>query len=381
MILDDLAPEAITEDVLQRLIQSQIAESYSVEYKQTLYGGSDADKRELLKDVSALANSRGGHIVFGMRERAGLPQELVGLADDRDASIQRIENLCRDCIQPRITGLRPVQVPLAAGNWALVLRVPRSWNRPHRVAYQTWTKYFLRNAAGVHEASVDELRELFTDATTREARASAFVSERVNLIEDRQAPITIRDGARVILHIVPFGALAGEYQIDLTKSVECGRFAPIGTTGYNYGFNLYGLITYRNVQENGYTQVFRNGIVETVGTDIGSLGNGQLGIHGFSLGKAISRAVESYVLGYAAVEVPPPVSVFVTLTGTYGIPVVCGDGDGQPLPVPRVRLPEVTLTSFGPGYQGALRPIMNAIWNAGGAPQCSIFHDDGRWTP
>ena len=381
MILDELAPEAIDERCLLQLIEHQVPEGYPVEYKLELYGNSDQDKRELLKDISSFANHRGGHIVFGMREDDRLPKELIGIEGDSDQSVQRLLSFCRDCIQPRIIGLTPIVVPLSNGRWAIALRIPRSWNKPHRATFQNWTKYFIRNATGAHEASVEELRDLFTEGLTREARATSFVAERVARIEANQAPIAIAHGGRVILRVLPFAAFSGDIIADLDRARNSGHFAPIGSSGCNPSYNLYGLMTYRSVAENGYLQLFRNGAVETVNTGlIQKLGNGDRGIHGFTLAQSITNAVRDYVRGYIALDIAPPVSIFVTLTGVQGFRIVCGDENSHPLREPEFRLPTVTMNSFESGHQGALRPIVDAIWNAGGMRRCANFHDDGRWT-
>src|SRR5947208_12664782 len=96
----------ISEADLLQLKDNQIAEGLLYEYKLQTYGRSDDDKREALKDVTAFANSAGGHIVIGMDEQQGLPADLVGITVDADEEIRRLDNLFRDSVEPRIIGLR-----------------------------------------------------------------------------------------------------------------------------------------------------------------------------------------------------------------------------------------------------------------------------------
>src|SRR6266699_2250003 len=91
--------QRISELDLKQLIENEVAEGLMVEYKRDLYGPSD--KREALKDISSFSNTAGGHIIIGMEEAAGLPINLVGVEGDLDKEIQRLENLLRDCIEPR----------------------------------------------------------------------------------------------------------------------------------------------------------------------------------------------------------------------------------------------------------------------------------------
>ena len=46
-----------------------MAESRYLDYKERLPGDSDEDKRELLADVTAFANTAGGDLLYGVRER------------------------------------------------------------------------------------------------------------------------------------------------------------------------------------------------------------------------------------------------------------------------------------------------------------------------
>ena len=48
----------LDEDVLRSLIRNGVPEGLSIEYKSEPYGGKDDEKKEFLKDLSALANSR-----------------------------------------------------------------------------------------------------------------------------------------------------------------------------------------------------------------------------------------------------------------------------------------------------------------------------------
>lgn len=56
----------LQEQDLQRLVNDEVQERDSVEYKRDMYGNSDDDKREMLKDIASMANHRGGYIVVGV---------------------------------------------------------------------------------------------------------------------------------------------------------------------------------------------------------------------------------------------------------------------------------------------------------------------------
>ena len=52
--------DQITADDLQALIDAQAPEKRTLDYKATLPGNADADKKEFLADVSSFANAAGG---------------------------------------------------------------------------------------------------------------------------------------------------------------------------------------------------------------------------------------------------------------------------------------------------------------------------------
>src|SRR3712207_5341551 len=49
-------------------LQQRIGENLTLDYKRELSTSSDRDRAELCKDVSALANSQGGMIIYGVDE-------------------------------------------------------------------------------------------------------------------------------------------------------------------------------------------------------------------------------------------------------------------------------------------------------------------------
>lgn len=60
--------DEITEEDLQALIDNSVLESKSIEYKQSLPGNSDSEKKEFLADVSSFANASGGDLIYGIIE-------------------------------------------------------------------------------------------------------------------------------------------------------------------------------------------------------------------------------------------------------------------------------------------------------------------------
>jgi predicted HTH transcriptional regulator len=136
MALQHLSVDQITEAQLQRLIDGRASETRDIEYKRDSYSNADRDHAEFLADISSFANTAGGDLVVGMAATNGVPTGFAPIAVDPDTAILRLENIARSGLQPRILNLAMRAVPLATGDCALVIRVPRSYNPPHRIVRQ-----------------------------------------------------------------------------------------------------------------------------------------------------------------------------------------------------------------------------------------------------
>ena len=93
----------IDEAAIDSLLENEVSESTTIEYKSALPGSTDSEKKEFLADVSAFANTRGGDLIFGIIEEGGIPKEVPGVRFvDADADVRRLESLMRDGTNPRI---------------------------------------------------------------------------------------------------------------------------------------------------------------------------------------------------------------------------------------------------------------------------------------
>jgi predicted HTH transcriptional regulator len=170
MGLAEMNFDAIASSDIERLISEGTAEGIAIEYKRDMYGTSDGDKREYLKDVSSLANTFGGHLVIGLDEVGGVPTAITSIVKNGDLELQRLESLARDALEPRILGVRMRAIP-HNGGYVFLIRVPRSWNGPHRVSFKGSTRFFGRTSSGAYELSVEELRSRFNASATAIERA------------------------------------------------------------------------------------------------------------------------------------------------------------------------------------------------------------------
>jgi predicted HTH transcriptional regulator len=180
--LDELASEHILS-----LLQNEMPEQKTLDYKQGLPGGGEGARKEFLADVSSFANASGGDLVFGIAERrsgddkaTGLPGEIHDLAlGNPSADCARLENIIRDGVQPRIPGIQIKAVAVEGHGCVLVVRIPRSWIGPHMVAFGNASRFFSRNNAGKYQLDVQQIGEAFTTQRTLGERLRNWRADRI----------------------------------------------------------------------------------------------------------------------------------------------------------------------------------------------------------
>ena len=389
MSLGNLNFDDISVNDLNELINVGVPEGLNIDYKRDLYGNSDNDKKELLKDISSFANSFGGHLIIGIEEANGIPIEISGLQNiNPDTEIQRIENLTRDGIEPRITGLKIKSIQLDSGNHVLVIRIPRSWNPPHRVSARNINKFYVRNSGGTHEVSVEELRSLFNLSASVHDRIHSFRRERLSILSADEGPMRIGHEGRLVLHIIPFSAFGHSHSLDVRQICDQHlSFRPISSQGMNYQYNFDGVINYRGGDVcYGYTQIFRNGIVEATKAEIMRNHEGQKIIPSLVFDQSIFEVLPGYLNGLQLLDVPSPLAVMISLQEISGSLLgVGGNIWGLNGPVPfkssELLLPEIIIEDYGTeqDYQRVMRPAFDVLWNSAGYASSRYFNDDNLW--
>src|ERR1700751_5596713 len=114
----------LNESDLDALIAAGTPKLKTLEYKLSLPGRSENDRKEFFADVSSFANSAGGHIVYGMRADAGNPLEGWGVEEEGYYAIQTLESAIRDEIATRIAGIHSTAIKLAkTGKAAIVMHI------------------------------------------------------------------------------------------------------------------------------------------------------------------------------------------------------------------------------------------------------------------
>jgi hypothetical protein len=376
----------ISEQDLQTLIAQKEVEGKTIEYKQELPRNTDADKKEFLADISSFSNSSGGDLIYGMVEDKGMPKALDGLdIGDFDQVKQRLENLVRDGIEPRIPSLNIQPVPLSNTRTALVIRVPKSWSGPHRVRYQSHDKFYSRNSAGKYQLDVAELRIAFNLSETITERIRNFRRDRISNIDANETPVSLPDTPKIALHLIPITAFSSMQSYDINKiASEPGKMRPMFSSGWSNRYNLDGFLTYARgaEQTHSYVQLFRNGIIEAVETSMIAPTEHGLYIPSGVYEHELIGSLRQYLSLLETLTVEPPIFLCLTLLGVkgyrMGVSRLSLVSEQHTIDRDIILLPEIPIDSYQIVVEDVLKPCFDSIWNACGFPG-SLNYKDGKW--
>jgi hypothetical protein len=153
-----------TKEDLQRLVDEEIQESLTLDYKASpSLARDDKPRNELCKDVSAFANSAGGQIIYGIVEEDRMP---IKVDNGSDLSREWIEQVIDTHVEPRLDGLVITPVPVGSGRHAYVLTIPQASGRaPHQAPDK---KYYKRQNFQSVPMEDYEIRDALRRATTPE---------------------------------------------------------------------------------------------------------------------------------------------------------------------------------------------------------------------
>lgn len=163
MIFDGRSLSDLSLDDFRALIDSQIPEGPHLDYKQTAYSGRPQDRREMLRDVTAFANSEGGYLILGMEEDQYSRASRFVPIDDPQRTAQAINQTCLDGIRDRIEGLEVKAYEISFNQGLIVIRVPPSQQRPHMVALEQHTDFFRRYGEHKQAMTIEEIRRLILE--------------------------------------------------------------------------------------------------------------------------------------------------------------------------------------------------------------------------
>ena len=375
----------IQQSDLQALIDSAVQEGDRVDFKRDMYGRADEDVREMLRDITAMANHQGGDIYIGIDEDDdAVAIDLTGV--EGTGHVERIVSSCRANIQPHLNGLQVTAVPLETSRCVILIRVPLSLSGPHMVTHKGLNQFCKRHGRQKDKMSVDEIKAAFLSRFEGETRLESFLSQR----KERLAK-AIGEEPWLMLTATPL--FLTEQIIDprderfrhllysppcqpgSRDSIHCGWPSPT-LRGLRADQESAGVRRYLEIHRNGHLEFATNYVV-----DSSPSGSGNLLASGVVVGYTGSFVRLFLALcQHAGVHTP---SVFgLTVLNAKGLllgvsamrhSLQSREWDDAILDLPLIYVHDVA-TEFG----AVTKNINDRLWNAFGYEECLVLDQAGN---
>jgi predicted HTH transcriptional regulator len=175
-----LAPTELTYDMVIRAVVQRVLESDDLDWKQALPVDVEKKLWEFAKDVAAMANTRGGLIVYGVRDEDERAVELVGVPTG-ERERQRLRALANRYIRPLVAGLEIGALTSDDGEKGIiVVSVPASPDAPHIVGERNEMGVPFRHGAHTEWMSEHQIERAYRDRFAGQAGEATAVTTLVD---------------------------------------------------------------------------------------------------------------------------------------------------------------------------------------------------------
>lgn len=184
--------EALTAADVVELSVSGWPEGYEVEFKESLPDKKgkpsswlrstpelgEYARDEILGEVIAFANSKGGSLILGISETQEKPPRASKITAIPNAGelARRFEDAARDCIDPPLSRLQIKAVETEPSMGVLIFRVPASRQAPHRLT--TTKECYVRRGSSTMRMAMREIQDMSLNLARGLALVEATFAER-----------------------------------------------------------------------------------------------------------------------------------------------------------------------------------------------------------
>lgn len=244
---------AWTRQRLEQMIADGVEEGLSLDYKRAaaLIRTEGRQHVEITKDVSAMANSAGGVLIYGIAEpedraKRHLPDRLDPLLRS-GISKEWLDQIIQT-IQPRIEGvvIHPVTIDEQAGTVCYVVEIPQS-HTAHQARDHVYYKRYNFNVLPMDDY---EVRDVMNRKSNPKIRAAIFVNKETdNLLRVGAILVRLKNVGRVLARHVMVDIeipvdMGGVFVPDLNGNVSLQQ----NGEGYFYSIRIF--------PEAGHTPIF-----------------------------------------------------------------------------------------------------------------------------
>lgn len=380
--------ENIDIEDIKTLVANQVAEGLSLDYKVQNYDKTSGGKKELLKDITAFANSSGGDLIIGVGDDKYNQACFIKGIDTTNIAeeINRIEQIIYNGTEPKLNTFKVKYIKLDnhPNRYIILIRVEPSPLFPHMISFQRTNKFYIRKSDKNILLDAYELRNIFLKSENIFENIKNENKKKITKIYSGESVVPIDDIApKLLIHFVPYSA------INSNKNIL--NFKDIKLNFPEQRLNFDGILAYKTNQNGiaSYCQLYRNGILEFVSTtnkiffdmeNPFAEKDGQVNVI-----LANKNGFEDYIINKCEyffnilknLNIELPIYLFISLLDVKGYRIYYKINDVVKLTnsIDRdiLELPEVELKYYDINIKNALKNTIDMIWNACGEEKSVNF--------
>ena len=362
------AIDLITEQDIHSLKENEISEGKTLDYKLKISLDTKEEKREFLADVVSFANTIGGDLIIGISEKNGVAEDICGFScDDIDEFKQKMDNLIRDAISPRLSAISIKDIKLKNDKYIIVIRINKSWNSPHMV--DSNNKFYGRNSSGKYPLDITEIRHAFINSGNDLKKYNEFLCDKIaNIVGGFVNNLPLCSIPYFTIHMIPLNIFDGTAYFSVEEMQNILNNFNMIHFGINKRINYDGILFF-DANSDGdkvesYTQFYRNGTIESVfrmRADDYKLISFSVAEYGLGILKDFLKYMENLNLSL-------PILVYTSLINAKGCHLVPHSIRYKPQAIDReiIISPEIVIDNYDVDLESVMKPAFDVIYNSTG---------------
>ena len=255
------------------------------------------------------------------------------------------------------------------------------------VTYKNSSWFSSRTNGSQYQQDVSELPSVFTASAAFPEQIPRFRNDRLSKITAGKTPIILPDGAKIVLHLIPISNFRKQsgLNLELLPIDNYKLLSPLKLSWYTRDYNIDGTVTSSTLTDGygSYLHVFRDGVIEACDAYMLYAQADRLEIPALFLENELISATSNYLKLLKQVEIRPPVVILLSMLNVKGYSLIAPDRfsvhqNGRQVDRGTLILPDILIEDYDADVAQELRPIFDAIWQAGGWERCLNYDKEGQ---
>lgn len=142
---------------VESLIRDKISENIHLDYKSSP-ALSKEKKDEIIKDVTAFANSDGGVLLYGVFEEDNIPVKIDDGVDNTKITREWLEQILNSNISPSLGNYEIIQIPINDKRSVYSIKIAKSYRGPHQSSDKKYYKRYNYISSPMDHYEIEDIR-------------------------------------------------------------------------------------------------------------------------------------------------------------------------------------------------------------------------------